>query len=80
MYFFPFTSYRSALSIRNESQKYSIYRRMVLLLMFFFFTERKVADSFSGFVSEPMAEDRMFRSSSSSDRLRMLCRPTMSEI
>ena len=55
-----------------------MYLRIVFLLIFFFFTVRNVADNFSGFVKEPIADERILRRSSSSDRLRMLCLPTIS--
>ena len=57
-----------------------MYRLMVELLIFFFFTVWNVAESLAGLVREPMAEDKIFSSSSSSALLRMLCRPTISEI
>lgn len=40
----------------------------------------KIADNFVGFVSEPIADEKIFRSSSHSARLRTLCLPTISEI
>ena len=53
---------------------------MVVLLMVFCLTLLKVADNFVGFVSEPIADERMFRSSSNSVRLRTLCLPTISDL
>lgn len=50
---------------------------MVVLLMVFYLTLLNVADKFVGFVSEPIADKRIFRSSSNSARLRILCLPVV---
>ena len=80
MYFLPLISYRIALSIRNESLRKSIYLIILSLLMVLFLTLLNVADNLLGFVREPIADDKILRSSSNSALFRMLFLPVISEM
>ena len=53
---------------------------MVSLLIVLFLTLLNVADNLLGFVSDPIAEDKMFRSSSNSALFRILFLPVISEM